>query len=305
MNRSPAEVRDRWLNYGRRYARYPTLWDSSLAFASGPLMPEGATLRDYSGRTAGAAWSVGAGDQPKYTQESVRGQAFWAGRYDGVDDTAISSPFTLGTSFSVFSWRYSYSNYDDNVWDGLWNITTTSSETHWIGLHKRNDNADPNFDNAVGITWDQALIGRNHYRYMEKSTTAWPASWESYCMTCNWSSPSAFSFANISIYCGGKIQPIVHNYDHPTDKSLIPSGDVVFRFAKATAATFSQKILLASASVFNRVLTPNEIAILARHPLAAYEVEVPHYWMFPTAGAATTHLWPWQIRRSRRMAGAR
>jgi len=104
-----ANTANAWLEYGRSYARYPSLWDGSLAFASGPLQPEGATLRDYSGRTAGAAWSVGAGDVPKYTRWSVMGQAFWAGSYNvatPINDYADAGIMSYSGPITVSSWFY-------------------------------------------------------------------------------------------------------------------------------------------------------------------------------------------------------
>lgn len=291
MNRSPAEIRDRWLNYGRRYARYPTLWDSSLAFASGPLAPEAGTLRDYSGRTSGAEWSVGAGDVPKYVQGTVRGGSFWAGQYDGTDDIASAS-LSLETKYTVVCWRYSANDYDANTSDGLWQIAAAADATHYVNLHKRPDHEDPNFDNAIGVTWDEG-VKNNSYRYVRKNTAYWPPAPTCYGVSCDAAANDA------KLWVAGKPATTEYNKDGAS-VSAIPTGNVTLSLARYRLVTYSA-ISLAGCGVWNRALSDTEHAILARHPLAAYTVDVPKYWSF----APSTHLWPWQIRRSRRVRGYR
>lgn len=277
MNRSPAEIRDRWLNYGRRHARYPTLWDSSLAFASGPLAPEAGTLRDYSGRTAGATWSVGAGDVPKYEQGSVRGGSFWACRYDGTDDHANIGDCEL-LNFVANNWTVS-----------TWFFTTPTGADQFIASKKFTAagygwSIRVNTDGRVRAGFRDAAANR----FFSTTDVIADGTWRHVAWTVDRAATQLF-------FVGG-IQDIT-TASPPTgsivnaDDARIGQGELAGHFSGRIAFLF----------VHRRVLTPNETSILARHPLSAYTVDVPRYWSF----APSAHLWPWQIRRSRRVRGHR
>ena len=253
---SADDIARAWLEYGIEYAKYPSLW-RDVAFASGPLRPEGATLRDYSGKTGGAVWSVGAGDGPKYAQASVRGKGFWAGSYDGANDYATlpSLDFIDGTTnFSFVSW-----------------VKRTVA------------------GNVRGNIFSLQGQRRIEIRYRDEAVAA-NAKWEVY-----------YDVGGAKYATG--TQTILNQWTHVSAVYSVASGMSLYQNGSVTATNVARGTIevgfgpvnglggqpidsryfegqISGSMIYRRVLTPNEIAILATHPLAAYEVEVPKYWSF-------------------------
>ena len=241
---------DDWMQYGKTCAKYPSLWKNCV-FASGPLMPEGAVLKDYSERTAGATWSVGAGDVPKYTQASMRGQAFWAGKYDGTNDYAslTASIFPTNADFTISAW-----------------IGPVNPAVNYVPV-------------AFGdATYSYCIIGK--YTALETSLR-----FAMYNGALNWKSATSTATvaANQLVHLtgtrsGNTIQIYV---DGIAGTATTFTGEIqAASVADIGAITSSGRSFfacgIAGVSVYRRALTTNEIAILASHPLAAYEVDGPH-----------------------------
>jgi len=280
-----------WKEYGRQYAKYPSLWDGSLAFASGPLEPEGATLRDYSGRTAGATWSVGAGDVPKYVQGSVRGQSFWAGKYDGTNDHLRTSVTSINTtSFSVVAWSSVLSVGATQMivqksYQGGSYIGTFELKVHPVGII------------AASVRTSESPYSLSAY-------------------TAGKVVASVPFFAGI-IWTGSNLSVILNNevvtvsgagktviqeawYLHygcwsntnPTQPPITGEKDYLSGY-------------IGPSNLYNRVLTTNEIAILAQHPLAAYETVRPKYYIFDTTTTPQTYYYGNTIIQSSKNRGKR
>ena len=289
--RSVAETADdiarAWLEYGKEYAKYPSLWDSSLAFASGPLRPEGGTLRDYSGRTGGAAWSVGAGDVPKYTQSSVRGQAFWAGSYDGSNDLATAASLSVSGSLTWCAWL----NFTAAQTDAYPGILTQTSNDLAQGFSL-------NVYTGVGADLNKV------YAVASDGTNVALALSSAAAINTGWRHAACIldrAAQTLSLYLDGVLQGTPASTS--VVGSMVNTKSLRIGAREATIPIENFKGLISSTCVHYRVLTGSEISILATHPLAAYETVRPKYWTFPTTAA--THLWPWQIRRSRRVRGHR
>lgn len=293
--RSVAEAADdiarAWLEYGRDYAKHPSLWDSSLAFASGPLRPEGATLLDYSGRTAGAAWSVGVGDVPKYTQGSVRGGSFLAGQFDGSNDYANCGNVVDFTNASQFSIAFVVRRIGINAYRELVaKKRTTDPYTGYAIAFAAN--------NKIQVTLEQTSTSR----IMQTTASAFLDTSVYYHIAVTHN--GAGNASGISVYVDGTLQA----KDAATQDNLAGSIANSANFtigarSDADGILVPTNSLLCNVRIYRRVLTPAEIAVFARHPLEAFRVEVPKYWSFAPPGG--THLWPWQIRHSRRVRGHR
>lgn len=265
MRLIPTQILDAFLNYPEHRV-YPSLWDSSLACALGPLCPEGATLRDYSGRTAGAAWSVGAGDTPEYAQGSVKGQAFHFAIYDGTDDKAVIGDLAslefVGSPFSVSCW-FNVAAADQARYQNF--IAKNNATLGWmIGMYSRKvflqiKGAYTNAGNAVPLD----------------------NGWHHVCGT--------FDGSNMRIYLDGVLGQTVGATPGPTTNSDpaniggVDAGSSYFRGS------------MASHFAHGRVLTTNEIATLALGPLEAYRVNVPQYYDFPSS--PTTAPWLWTVQQ--------
>lgn len=273
-----------WLEYGREYARYPCLWDSSLAFASGPLMPEGATLRDYSGRTAGATWSVGAGDVPKYVQVSVKGQPFWAGSFDGSNDYADAGGIAYSaTGFSASCWVY---------------VTDLSHVNLLLSAYGSGANYFQHVIGTTGRITSRIYDGVTYIGRASPNGTIAVNSW--YHIAMNWTGVAASSAVSIFVN-GGRADS--NNSQNGTFASAsaaaITSMKIGAQKEPAETHTLAEGYI-AAARIMRRNVLDAEISTLSTHPLEAFRTVRPKYWMFPT-----THLWPWQIRRSRRVRGSR
>lgn len=278
MNRSPAEIRDCWLNYGRQYARWPTLHDSSVACMFGPLAPEGGTLHDYSGRTAGAVWSVGAGDVPKYTQQSVRGVPFWAGDWDGSNDYATFNSLA-GTNLQTFTVS------------GWFRRSGTSS----FAYPQICGNGNNGWSIALEKSSNKLLFAKSFVAILLTGTSViTDLTWTHFALTCL----NVSGQKTMALWVNG----VLDNTAGPTAVTFTATRDFMIGADNGTPLNSLWLGQIASVVVHSRIVTTSEIAILARHPLAAFEVEVPKYYTFTQGG---THLWPWQIRRSRRVRGHR
>lgn len=286
MIRSPAEIFDRWMNYGSRYAVYPSLRDSSLAFASGPLMPEGPILHDYSGQTAGAAWSVGAEDVPKYVQGSVRGQSFLAISFDQVNDYADA-----GNPSGIFDFAA-----NDSFSFGCWfkRLNTTSLES----VLSKEDGDRPTW----GLLLRGDITGKLQSGFqatagdgpvLESSADLDDGAWHCANTVVDRVTHVATLYVDGNANSSGAI-PAAASYAELATKLL-----VACRKQSAPDRFFGGNCV--ATCIYRKALTQFDIATLARHPLAAYEVNVPRYWMFPTTAAAS----PWlYARRPSRMIGS-
>lgn len=288
---SSADIIDAWRNYGIPRAKYPTLWDGSVACAFGPLGPEGLILHDHSGRTAGTAWSVGAGDVPKYTQGSYRGQAFWAGRYDGSNDyTTIGHQDFLnpGTgAFSISAWiKPTLNSYGPvvqkrNADGGITDVFSLSvGDNTYLGTA----------GNKVGLLL--IFNGTGNARGYDTASDVLDGTDKNIVTTWDGSS--------IAIYVNGIQHSLVERMNAGSVSDLSPSGPVRIGTNNASANFYAGEI--GPLMLHRRVLTANEIAALARHPLAAYEVNVPRYWMFSAASGA--RFAPWILKTRRQRTGA-
>jgi len=247
-----------WKEYGKEYAKYPNLWDGSLAFASGPLEPEGGTLRDYSGKTSGAVWSVGAGDVPKYVQGSVRGKPFWAGDWDGSNDYATFGSMA-GTNLQTFT------------------------VTGWLRRNGTSSFAYPQICGNGNNGWALALEKSSNKLVAAKSFVSIQLTGTSAIADLTWTH-FAFTCSDVA---GAKsyvlwLNGAVDKTAGPTTIAFAPTRDFMIGADNGTPTNSLWLGQLSSVSVHSRILATSEISILAQHPLAAYETVRPKYWMFPT-----------------------
>jgi hypothetical protein len=243
--------------------KYPSLWKDCV-FASGPLGNEGFRLRDYTGRTPGATWSVGAGDAPKYARGTHRGQAFWAGQYDGSNDRAITT-YAPAINPSTARWTYS-------TW--IYPLANTSDLRSFGGfLNGTNQRLYFAVDGRIGDVW--AVFFGSGTEYV---------------------SPASASFAgptNIALTLHGDTTGTLWvNGTAVTNLASIPSFTTTGAFSIGATGDGAINInaLIAATAFYSRVLIPSEIATLATHPLAAYAVEVPRYYLFGSTPAGN---WSW------------
>jgi len=245
-----------WLEYGKDYAKYPSLWDSSLAFASGPLRPEGGTLRDYSGKTGGAVWSVGAGDVPKYAQGSVRGKPFWAGQYDGTDDYASHSmPSLVSAPKATIS---------------MWFRRSASERAYWLARTHPTNSWGTGFEIYQTVAYFDV---NSNFGYCAYSGTDWTH------VLMLFDGTQGTNADRLRAWINGTQQTLTYEGTIPANFGTPIS---TWKLSRRDWSTSYSQCNIASPTAFSRVLTPSEIAILAQHPLAAYETVRPKYWMFPT-----------------------
>lgn len=261
MMDSLATTIERWNEYGRDYAVNSSLWDGSLVFASGPLYPEGATLIDRSGRTSGATWSVGAGDVPKYVQGSVRGQGFWSATHDGTDDmlTAKTGMLNSLTEGTLSFWVNNTSDASGNL---IWCGSSTANLNNFV---------------AYGITTGRqpfleirANNVTDHYlAYMPAITDG---AWTNIVWTKSGSVHAGYS--------NGVQQALTEDVTADRSKffdDLVGTIEYTIGALRRNTTVSYHNGLLSDLRWYSRPLA-TEIAILARHPLEAYRVNVPHYY---------------------------
>jgi hypothetical protein len=280
VGRNPEQIALDFLHYPPKYRKHRSLWDTSVAAAFGPLLPNEQTtnnvpgLADRSLNTAGAVWSVGAGDVPKYTQDSLRGQAFTAGRYDGINDVnplGKSINFVGRThAFSVFAWIKTTTTGGKNV------VARASSENSQFQLSLGFDGVYANVGGTVSYSTDINTVDGNWHHI---GFTA-PASATGLLF---YGDGSRLAFAGGT----GAIGTVTIDRD-------VVIGARTHTDNATYAVLFNG--LIAGVRMHSRVLTPNEIATLALGPLEAYRVEVPRYYDFPST--PTTAPWLWAARRN-------
>lgn len=248
-----------WEEYGKEYAVHKSLWRHCFLATLGPQPDKGTTARDYSGRNNHGTLT-GATHLPTWGNQSYRGQSFRSVQTDGTDDW-ISYAWTLGTSntYSVTGWC----------------MTTSSS----VGCLL--------YDNRISATARGSAI------YLVKTTyypTFYAYSPEKTIQdTSKAYNDGLWHFIGLSMTAGAAALYV--------DGSLI--GSVTGVAGQASTDFRVEKVYdggfrvgnVAGIMVHGRGLSPSEISILARHPLAAYEVRLPEYFTFtstPSAGAS-----PW------------
>jgi hypothetical protein len=249
--------------------RYPSLWNDCV-FASGPLGNEGFRLCDFTGRTPGATWSVGAGDVPKYTRGSVRGQAFFAGQYDGSNDSArctgladLTFPRSFGGWFRVSA----HTNFAR-----LMVVAGTDGISTSIALG----------DLRASAVSDLAVAGETTaQQFFPGSLNEW------FFLLTTWTSE-----ASVIIRLNGNV---VTPSSAPSTLIQGNVPDAALSLGARWDQSFAQ-VQIAATCVYRRILTPAEIATLALNPLEAYRVEVPRYYDFPSS--PTTAPWLWAARRN-------
>lgn len=256
-----------WLEYGRSYARYPSLWDGSLALATlGPQPIHPTKAIDFSNRGNHGTLTNG----PTWEQSSLQGQAFPSVRFDGSDD---SMSIVNGFANSI-------SQLDKHA-ISIWIKPTTLNYATFI--HVPGNVYKLQLYSTNGMYWRCGATYRTYFFTLALNR------WNGIvCVKTNTGDSG-------DLYLNGSRQVSFYGgLDNTPSAADLSIGGTEYYFNGSIAAV----------GIHRRVLTPNEIAILATHPLAAYETVRPKYWMFPSTSAAT-HLWPWQIRRMRRTAGSR
>lgn len=255
-----------WMEYGRSHAKHKSLWDGSLAFATiGPQPIHPTKAIDFSGRNNHGTLTNG----PTWEQSSLRGQAFSSVRFDGSDDS-ISIVNGFANSISQLD-KHAISVWIKPTILGYATFIHVPGTVYKLQLYTTN-----------GMYW---RCGANYRTYSLKLKLN---QWNSIICVKTDVGDSG------DLYLNGSRQVSFYG-------SLGNTPSVADLSIGGTEYYFNGSI--AAVGIHRRILTPNEIATLATHPLEAYRVEVPRYYFFGTTAA--THLWPWQIRRMRRTAGAR
>ena len=256
-----------WLEYGRDYAKYPSLWDGSLSFASGPLRPEGGVLNDYSGKTAGAAWSVGDGDVPKYVQGSVKGQVFWTGMYDGINDKSTVNRQTLATNSCLAYW-FCHRGFTQGATYAV-PFGDSSNNDYYLGLY-------PN-------TLDSLMIQGVPSGVKIFTVPTFAANEWHHVAIVRYAAATRVYFDGVESTTGPLDNTAANSFDQ-LGKYGIPTLTIRFFYGDLSSILLTQ-----------RTLSSSEISTLARHPLAAYEVQLPTRFVFSGISAAS----PWLYARRR------
>lgn len=269
----PAELTAyRWLHYGKRRAKHPSLWDSSLAFASGPLLPEGDVLRDYSGRTAGATWSVGAGDSTasKYTKQAYGGRSFYGAAFDGINDVAATPAYTTPNSQNMsVSWWNSTGGGTCGIIDR--NSGGSATSTDWC-IWQSSYFVKVFVNDASTFQTIQDSIRQADY------SPRW------------WSYSFVLDSSALRLWRNGvQNTPVARTIGQPKSVS-----EQLLLGAYRTDGIGPFNGSLCAVMVHARELTSEEVLLLSQHPLAAFETVVPRYWIYGTSippASAKPSLW--------------
>lgn len=274
---NPSIIAHRWLHYGKRYAAHKTLHDESLVFASGPLVQNEKTrdsvegLADYSGRTAGATLTGYLTNRPSIATSTAKGQSFWA-YYATRGDVAVSFAGNL--------------------------ISIPGTLAMWIKPTSFGaGDSSPSLVNSSVYYW--AVNGSSKYlqfyngAWRTASTGTLDTEWHHVAIRHGTATTEMF-VDGVQVYGAAQV---------------VNSGGATTYLANRDVWTvgsdsYGLRGYMACPTAHSRGLSDAEIRTLALSPLEAYRVNVPRYWMFGTGGV-TTHRWPWQKRRARRVRGAR
>jgi hypothetical protein len=258
--------------------KYPSLWKDCV-FASGPLGNEGFRLRDFTGRTPGATWSVGAGDVPKYARGSENGQAFLTGHFDGIDDSLIipsSVNSAIPSQFTFSAWIKPTLDMSSAGTDQIIVAKYTDDITGFRGGFLWKFDRDSSKKIQLACWNDTGTLVANTFG----ANTTWEAGrWYHLAVSWNGAGYSHWLNGNLDLYTA--------------DADRFGSVAQTIQVGKLPAAASQPQSLAAQVAgigMWSRVLTPNEIATIATHPLAAYEVEVPRYYLFGSTPAGN---WSW------------
>jgi hypothetical protein len=282
------QIADRWRNYGRTRARFPSLWDGSLRLATlGPqALAEGTKARDFSGRNNHGTLT-GATHLPTWGNWSYRGQPFRALTCDGTEDCItyqndIFNALTLGT---VSAWIYPVATAAPvNV------LLTGASGTNlgWAPIQ---------WVKGIQAVYTQSFSGFWNEAFIGPANSVLPGQWTHVAVTSNGSVWAQF--------VNGKSVAL---------SSIVGTNNGRWAAATATGAT-AYKIgylntqypywwlgSFADVRLYSRQLSASEISILARHPLAPYEVRLPEYFTFTSTPSAAKY-WMWARQQRSQVIG--
>jgi hypothetical protein len=271
---SLAAIADRWRQYGRSRAVHPTLWDGSLMLSTiGPqTTSERTTCRDYSGRNNHGTLT-GATHLPTWANKSYRGQSFLGVTCDGTEDhvaVASNSLFDLRDTseapFTICTWIYPTAWASGTDGKTLVSIGTSNYNSFYLAV------------DSAGKIWIIASVNGSSWGIYAKSTSK--------------ISLNAWSLVSLTRDAAGVYTMFIN---------AASAGGSFTRTEDFRLNTYSVRIgahhslftnwqfagTLASTMIHRRVLSSQELSIIARHPLAAYEVLPRRYWFVP-GGAGVT-----------------
>jgi len=243
----------------------------------------------------GTLTGYGAGD----TRFTAGRRGLGALSFDGVDDYVQCANFSPGPNdLTLCCWLYtsnasqfgiiSQTRESGGGVNHLWSVDV--SENSWAGSSGKKIGATV-ISNGTGNTRSyntssNVIDGGDHY------------------VVVTWTNASS----GIKIFIDGDERSLVQNESAGSIVSIDSDGPTRIGTNVSGAAHLSG--LLDDVRIYNRALTATEVADQYEDGLTGkYEllrrVNRNVFWSLGASTAGTTKRWPWQIRRSRRMAGAR
>jgi hypothetical protein len=256
-----------FLEYGTAYAVHQSLWREGVRFAFGPLQNEGKNPRNYA---VSSITSLLGPDTPKYRPQSRIGGTFMACEFATKDDylQIIKPPLAGASRISLSVWVYASSFTNPDHVPAVF-VETTSAEgyTRW-GLYLTNRKPRLIWRDAAADPGGSAVV-------FDAGSTLSSNRW--YHLVVTWDS----LVDQHQIWIDGRLDATSSTAGGALGTSA-SYGAWLGRLPHSSQIANLLKGFLASPSLFLRVITPAEIAVLARHPLAAYEVAIPRYHFVPS-----------------------
>lgn len=287
-------IYDRWRNYGRTRARWPSLWDGSLVLATiGPQVGGGTIARDFSGKNLHCSlvgtptWGVASSKGSSFRTITMNGST----QYGAITNTAgiIPEGTASGQVISCSLW-FARSATDRRTIIGNWE--GTSSPVYSAGWTIEMSEA-----NKVRL-----LISTTSFPFEiwdSTATVVTDTAWHHLFFSHIWGTGASFRVYLDGTSFGGSWTTGTGNGLSVAATADVRIGSNWYNGAFTPPWSGS----LADIFAWSRWVTPAEISILARHPLAAYECRPLPRVFVPSAAPAAAKYWLWARQQRSQVIG--
>jgi len=191
------------------------------------------------------------GDLTNFTSTTTRpgkiGQALF---FDGVDDTVDIGSIGFQSNYTIALWFNPDYLQDANESHMLFHLRNAGNSYH-IGVYKRGDHANANFDNVLGIIWDRGAEDATSYRHLFKGKAWNQGEWQHLVVTV--------TASEYKIYHNG----VSYSWDFTVDESSLPTGAADGRIGWSVNEGSNQYDgSMDDVRIYNRVLSADEISRL-------------------------------------------